>query len=865
MLRSQSNLAHTQYNVCMKRLLKITTILGLFAASAGLLVFCAVVLYLNPKLPSVDVLKESNLQVPLRIYSQNGTLIGEYGEQFRTPVSRDDLPETFVQALLAAEDDRFLQHGGIDIAGLIRAATELVRTGSIQTGGSTITMQVARNYFLTSEQTFIRKFKEILLALKIEQAMSKDEILELYVNKIYLGKRAYGVQAAAAIYYGTTVKNLDLAQIAMIAGLPKAPSSFNPVNNPDRAVVRRNWILGRMLKLGFIEQDSYESASQQPITAKYHGPKLQLDAGYPAEMARRFITERLGELAYKGGYKVITTIDDRAQIDAETAVRRGLSAYSQRHGYRGPELRLANLSTEEQITQLKSLAPVGGIYPALVLGFDTAIATDNETSKAFTTRLQLQLPTDEIVELDWRADSQEIRRYLSEDRRSGPVKKIEELLRVGDIIRISQNADKLWQIDQLPEASASLVALDPSNGAILAISGGFDHKLSQFNRASQAFRQPGSNFKPFIYAAALENNFTAASIINDAPIVFSDDNLESDWRPENASGKFHGPTTLRKALYKSRNLVSVRLLRELGIDTAIRYLDRFGLSGGKLPRDLSLALGSYSLTPLETAGLYATLANGGFKVEPFLVKEIRDRKNRLVYAASPTIACSQCKDDDDLFEYMGLDDALETEVMTSDQSFDAALEEAASLEEILEQNQSSDSHNEISAPKPRLAKRVIREEVAFIVDDILRDVIDRGTGTKAKSLGRDDIAGKTGTTNGPTDAWFSGYHPQLVATSWLGFDDNSNIGKREFGGTAALPIWMDFMEGQLKKLEYAQRSQPPGVLAIKIDTETGELASASTKTAEFEFFIEGSVPEQISQSDNRAVNFEMEAIEEDLF
>ena len=835
----------------MLKLLKFATILGLISFSAVIAASCAVVLYFNPKLPEIEALKDVKLQVPLRIYSANGTLIGEYGEQFRTPVQREEIPEQMVEAFLAAEDDRFLEHKGIDVTGLLRAASELVSTGSIQSGGSTITMQVARNYFLSSEQTFVRKFKEILLAIKIERLLSKSDILELYVNKIYLGKRAYGVQAAAAIYYGSQIQDLNLAQLVMIAGLPKAPSAYNPINNPSRALTRRDWILGRMLKLGYISSDEYNEAISHEITASYHGPKLELDAGYAAEMARRFAIDKFGKSAYSDGYSIYTTIEDEAQIQAEKSVRKGLIEYTKRHGYRGPEMRLGEISPEEQTDALSGLQISNGLMPALIS--DISLDTESLEIEGDHYLISLQLRDADAQEqqliINWNAKKTPLQKFINEDRKT-PIRDIRNALQVGDIIRVRQNDDGQFAIDQIPTASASLIALSPENGSIRAIIGGFDYKQSHFNRAVQAYRQPGSNFKPFIYAAAMENGFTAASIINDAPIVFSDDNLEEEWRPENSSGKFYGPTTLRKALYLSRNLVSVRLLRELGISNAINYLNTFELSGGKLPRDLSLALGSHALTPLEVASLYAVLANGGYKVEPFIVQEIRDRNQQVIYQASPTIVCRDCDTESS---------TLMAE-LTTDSEEQLDLIEADGIEAILQEEAQV-----YAAPAPRIAEQVMSPEVAFIIDNILQDAIKRGTGRKALSLERSDIAGKTGTTNGPTDAWFSGYHPELVVTTWLGFDNNEKLGRREFGGTAALPIWIDFMASQLPKLQYARRSQPAGVVAIRIDTETGQRASANTSSSQFEYFVSDSLPPEIEQPATDYRSNQTEVFSEDLF
>ncbi|MBT8140132.1 MAG: PBP1A family penicillin-binding protein [Gammaproteobacteria bacterium] len=831
------------YQTAIKTLLIAATI----AIASGLMVASAVYLYLNPQLPPVQALREANLQMPLRVYANKGELIGVFGEKFRTPLRMDEVPEQFVNAILAAEDDRFLKHRGVDIAGLLRAAFELLKSGEIQTGGSTITMQVARNFFLSSEQTFLRKFNEILLALKIERLLSKNEILELYINKIYLGKRAYGVAAASAIYYGKDIDELNIAQLAMIAGLPKAPSSFNPVTNPDRARTRRNWILGRMYKLGFIDEETFTLAREEPVTADYYGPMLELDAGYAAEMARAFAVARFGEEVYAQGMKVITTIDSSLQRSAEKAVVEGLQEYGERHGYRGPERRLGKISAAEAIKELKNIPQLRGTEPLMIQKFE---APEGEGDTLVQKFLAMDATGNSTL-LEWRAASNPIARYIDENRRDPAVTDLSGLLAPGDVVRVQLHENNVAHITQIPEASASLIALQPFNGAIQAVVGGYDFESSKFNRATQAYRQPGSNFKPFIYAAAFEKGYTAASVINDAPIVFNDAQLETDWRPENASGKFYGPTTLRRALYLSRNLVSVRLLREMGIDEAIDYLERFKLSAGKFPRDLSLALGSYTVTPLEVASLYASIANGGYRVEPFIVSEIRDREDKLLYRANPALACDRCADQ-------------QAETLENDNSQNSQAQNNNTALASEDSNSEVEIEVEPEPLAPRYAERVIDERVAFILDSILQEVVQRGTGARANALGRTDLAGKTGTTNGPTDAWFSGYHPQLVATTWLGFDDNRLLGKREFGGSAALPMWMKFMREALRDMPVAVRNQPEGLVAVKIDRLTGLAPTASTTQTLFEKFREENAPEIGTGEEMLHSNVQVE-LHEELF
>jgi len=811
------------------KLYRYAAIAAIIGGAMFTMVTSALFLYLNPKLPSVATLKDAKLQVPLRIYSQNGELIGEFGEKFRTPLAMKDVPAQVIQAFLAAEDDRFLEHKGVDIAGLLRAAFELISSGEIRSGGSTITMQVARNFFLSNEQTFVRKFNEIFLALKIERSLSKNEILELYLNKIYLGKRAYGVQAASAIYYGKKVDQLNTAQIAMIAGLPKAPSAYNPINNPERALQRRNWILGRMNKLGFIDEETLTSAVSESVSARYHGPKLQLDAGYAAEMARDFAVRKLGLAAYTDGYTITTSLDANQQRSAQSAIRNGLDAYTQRHGYRKSGINFADLEQDQKLKKLRSIKVVNQLFPALVAGFETV---NSETAE---THVMLMLADGSITPLPWDKDHKKIRQFINQDKRSSNIEQPEQLLAKDDLVYLRFDENNNPKLSQLPEASASLVALNPSNGAITSLVGGYAFELSKFNRATQAYRQPGSNFKPFIYAAALANGYTAAYRVNDAPIVFEDSKLETDWRPENASGKFYGLTTLRRALYLSRNIVSVRLLQEMGISNAINYLEHFELQAGKLPRDLSLALGSYALTPIDVARLYAVIANGGYLIEPHLVIEIRNRHNELVYLADPVLACDDCQQR----KQVALDSSNE-----APEHFD----EANSLDDLLanESDQTDILKSDVLALTHPSAKRVMDERVAYIIDNILKEVITRGTAVAARTLQRSDIAGKTGTTNGPTDAWFSGYHPQLVATTWLGFDNNQLLGRNEYGGSAALPIWMAFMEETLKTLPTIKRKPPAGIKSIKIDRMTGLPPTAQTTQTLFELFRNEYAPDYSS-------------------
>ena len=763
----------------------------------GVAVALATVLYLTPALPSADQLRDVHLQVPLKIYSHDGHLIGEFGEQRRTPVSFDQIPTHLVHAILAAEDDRFFSHQGVDLMGLLRAASQILTTGGIQSGGSTITMQVARNFFLTLDQTFTRKFNEILLALQIERELTKEEILELYANKMFLGKRAYGIQAAAQVYYGKNVDELSLAQLAMIAGTYQLPSAVNPINNPRRAVDRRNWILGRMLLLGFIDQATHDLAIAEPDTASDHGTVVELNVPYVAEMVRREMLDRFGTAAYENGYEVYTTIDVDMQRSAAESVREGLLTYDQRHGYRGPERRMAESiwsDREASLELLNRTSVYGGLEPALV----TAV---NEQS------LVALMRDGQEIEVGWDQGLSSLLRYRTQSRQD-QFTSVDQIAAAGDLIRLRQQ-NGAWHFSQLPNVQGAIVALDPSNGGIRALTGGFDYYQSNFNRVTDSRRQPGSNLKPFLYATALEHGYTPASIINDAAIVFEDAALEDIWRPENDSGRFYGPTRFREALFQSRNLVSIRILRSIGVGEARQGIMRFGFEDDDLPYNLTLALGSGGVSPLKIAGAYSVFANGGYKVEPHLIDHILDVEGQLVYQANAPSVCHMC-----------------TEEEAQEQQNILALEEA--------------SPEDFEIPNP--AERVIDARVAYITDDILKDVIKLGTGRRALVLEREDIAGKTGTTNGPRDAWFSGYSPHLVASAWVGFDDNSLLGSGEFGGTAALPIWINFMRDALAdKPEYIF-TQPPGIITARINLETGERALPNDANADFEIFLRENAP-----------------------
>ena len=776
----------------MIRLLKFFWWSGVAIFCAALLSFSGAYLYLSPSLPSVESLRSIQLQIPLRVYSHDQKLIAEFGEMRRAPIAFADIPEDFIAALLSAEDDNFSQHHGVDFSSLLRAATQLLKTGQIQSGGSTITMQVAKNFFLTSERSFSRKITEILLALQIERELSKEEILELYVNKIYLGHRAYGIEAAAQVYYGKPIGELSLAQMAMIAGLPKAPSAFNPLVNPTRSKERRDWILGRMYRLGKIDQARYLAAIEEPIAASYHVPKPELSAPYIAEMARAEMVGRYGSEAYTEGFRVYVTVPSNLQESANRALHEGLRSYDQRHGYRGPEARLAELPREQWPARLAQQRSLGGLEPALV--------TQVEQSG-----ILVMLRNGEEQAVAW-TSMQWARPFLNSNS-MGPVpRKPADIVQPGDIIRVKRLDDDRLVFAQLPAAQSALVTLDPANGAIRALVGGFSFEQSNYNRATQAKRQPGSSFKPFVYSAALDNGYTAASLVNDAPIVFQEAGMAEAWRPKNDNNTFLGPIRLREALYRSRNLVSIRLLQDLGINKTLSYIERFGFRREDLPGNLSLALGTANLTPMEIATGWAAFANGGYKIEPYLIERIDSRDGQQLFVANPR-------------SVPGLTPLLPSSGVPSSESV------------------------------PPSAEQIIDPRTSYILTSMLQDVITRGTGRRALALQRADLAGKTGTTNESKDSWFSGYNADLVTTVWSGFDQPASLGRNEYGGTVALPIWMSFMGEALKHRPQRLLPQPPGVVTLRVDPFSGRAATPGNPNAYFEVFKSEDTPPSMSEFD----------------
>lgn len=751
--------------------------------------------YLSSRLPSTANLKEVQLQVPLRIYTHDGKLMGEFGEMKRTPLKFTEIPDLMVKAVLAAEDDRYFSHPGVDYQGLLRAVWYLMTTGEKAQGGSTITMQVARNFFLTSEKTYTRKLSEILLALKINRELTKEEILELYLNKIYLGNRAYGIAAAAQVYYGAELKNLSVAQIAMIAGLPKAPSRFNPIADPARALDRRNYVLRRMHELRYINNRIFQAALAEPDNSTLHALNIEIEAPFVAEMVRNAALELYGEDAYSTGLKIYTTLDSRLQEAANSALRTGLVDYEIRHGYRGPvqHIKLSPQAGEQEWRNaLKKFSVIGKLPPALVIGKSgtilRAVLADGE---------KISLPAERGV-LPSSPENNSVFTAAA--------------LRVGDIIRVQSLPGKQWRLAQVPKVGGALVALRPDDGAVVSLAGGFDFGQSKFNRVTQAVRQPGSSFKPFIYAAALDRGYTLATLINDAPLIFGDDTGAPDsevWRPQNFSGEFLGPTRLREALVFSRNLVSIRLLQAIGIDYALVYAERFGFKTKSWPKNLSLALGSVGVTPLEMARAYTVFANGGYQVQPYYIERIEDAHGVVLMQAKPAKVCPACR---------------ESALNPPQNSVSAAI-----------------------AVEAANAARVITPQNAYLMTSMMRDVVRRGTAKRAMQLGRQDLAGKTGTTNDQHDAWFAGYNDNLVTVSWVGFDTPQSLGAQETGGSTALPIWINFMAVALKDVPEHAFEQPDGLVSVRINPETGLLAEAGAPNAIFEVFPENAVPAKDSE------------------
>ena len=735
-----------------------------------LLMFAAMLTY--PSLPSLDILIDYKPKIPLRVYSAEGILIGEFGEERRALVKISEVPDLMKKAIIAAEDDRFYEHGGIDYMGVLRAAYSNFTAGGAKQGASTITMQVARNFFLSKEKTLSRKFNEVLLALKIEHNLSKEEILQLYINQIYLGQRAYGFAAAAQVYFGKNLNQLSVAEMAMLAGLPKAPSTYNPVVNPKRAKLRQMYVLRRMHELHFIDDIPLETAQQQHVIAKHGSQEFPIKADYLAEMARQVVYERYHDDIYTQGIKVYTTIRQQDQAAAYKAVRKDVLEYDQRHGYRGPEgyVDLRKGEGEEYLEEaLQDVTDNDDLLPAVVQ------QASPKAVRAYCKGGQIAEVSGEGLKFAQRALGDKVA--------------LNQRIRAGSLIRIQRDEKGAWQITQLPQVEASFVSANPSDGAIYALIGGFDFSRNQFNHVTQAWRQPGSGFKPFIYSAALEKGFTPASVINDAPLVFDAAETGSEaWQPKNYDGKFEGPMRMRQALTKSKNLVSIRILQAITPQYAQDYVTKFGFDAARHPPYLTMALGAGSVTPMQLLAGYSIFANGGFRITPYFIRRIEDANGNVLSQAAPVIAGEN-------------------------------------------------------------AEQVIDVRNAFTMVSMMQDVVRHGTAMRAMQLGRQDLAGKTGTTSESMDAWFCGFQPTIVGIAWIGFDSPRSLGDKETGGGAALPIWMDYMGKILKDIPETVYTMPDNMVETRVNNNG--LRDAKGELTEY-FYQENLPPEQPAASTGKS-------------
>ncbi|NMP81002.1 PBP1A family penicillin-binding protein [Pseudoalteromonas arctica] len=828
-------------------LLKRTLQFFIICVLIGLITLISLYYYVKPDIPSVQVLKDVQLQTPMQVFTKDGLLINQFGEKRRIPVTIDEIPQTLINAFLATEDNRFYDHIGIDPIGIVRSAVVLISTGEKKQGASTITMQLARNFFLTREKAYIRKVKEIFIALHIEGVLTKDEILELYLNKIELGNRAFGIGAAAQVYYGKELKDLTLAQMAMIAGLPKAPSALNPIRNPTRAKARRNVVLGRLLTEDYITQEQYNEATSQPITAYFHGAEINLYAPYISEMVRAEMVSRYGvDKAYNSGFKIFTSVESKVQKAAQNALVNNLHSYDMRHGFRGPTDVLWDPETQPALTEQQILNKLQSVNELGTLKVAAVLSVNNKTATVL-------LKNGEQTTLSW--DSLKwARKYITRYRQSFAPKAATDILTPGMQIWVRQNEDNSYLLSQIPEASSAIVSLDPQDGRIKAIVGGYSFEQSQYNRAIQAKRQVGSNIKPFIYSAALEKGYTLASILNDAPINQWDKSQGVAWRPKNSPAVYNGPIRIRRALAQSKNVISVRLLRGVGLQRTADHLLKFGFKDADINRSESLALGSASITPLELARGMSTFANGGHLIEPYFISEIQDAYGNVLFKANPALACDE--------EPLPINNALSMH----------------------------NSDDEMEQTK-KCAPRIISKQNAFLIADAMNSAIWgggswahktgwSGTGWRAQALDRRDISGKTGTTNDSVDTWFSGFNSNVMTSVWVGFDnpgnalgrstynnnlDSNQISGAESGAKTAQPAWVEFMKAALEGKPEAPIEPPEGLVSIRIDLATGLLSHKNDYTSRFEYFEKGTAPTKYVLSQPNDIFEEDTKTEEELF
>ncbi|GLR07814.1 carboxypeptidase/penicillin-binding protein 1A [Mixta theicola] len=807
--------------------------------------------YIEPQLPDVNTLKDVRLQTPMQVYSADGELIAQYGEKRRIPLTLSQMPPELIKAFIATEDSRFYEHHGIDPIGIFRAASVALISGHASQGASTITQQLARNFFLSPERTLMRKIKEAFLAIRIEQLLSKDEILELYLNKIYLGYRSYGVGAAAQVYFGKNIDRLTLSEMAMIAGLPKAPSTFNPLYSHARALARRNVVLSRMLAQNYITQRQYIEARSEPLEASYHGPEIAFSAPYLTEMVRQEMLKRYGDNAYNDGFKVYTTVTHKLQLAAQEAVRNNVLDYDMRHGYRGPANILWRVGESAWdrtriLKNLKTLPVYGPLWPAVV-----TTANGNEATALMRDGSSVSLTMEGVR---W------ARPYKSDTQQGATPRSVTQVLQPGQQIWV-RKVENSWWLAQVPNVNSSLISLDPHDGAVRALVGGFDFNQSKFNRVTQALRQVGSNIKPFLYTAAMDRGLTLASILNDVPISRWDAGAGSDWRPKNSPATYDGPIRLRQGLGQSKNVVMVRAMRAMGVDYAAEYLQRFGFPAQNIVHTESLALGAASFTPLQMARGYAVMANGGFLVDPYFIKKIESENGETLFENHPRIACPECN----------------LPVIYGETKKSVALGEE-SVENVAVSQENSHPAvpqpvlQQVGADRPdatqQYAPHVINTPLSFLIKSALNSNIFgepgwMGTGWRAgRDLKRKDIGGKTGTTNSSKDAWFSGYGPGVVTTVWIGFDDHrrdlgrstasgaidDQISGYEGGAKSAQPAWDSFMKAALDGVPEQPLTPPPGVVTVTIDRSTGKLANGGGNTRQ-EYFIDGTQPTEYSVHD----------------
>jgi penicillin-binding protein 1A len=791
-------------------------------------------IYLAPSLPTVDAMATGSLPVPMRVYSGNGQLIAQIGEKRRILVAYDDIPVLVREAFVAAEDQHFYTHHGFDYSGVLRAAYVDLTSGDFSQGASTITMQAARNMFLNFDKTIRRKLQEIFLTYRMEHEFSKEQILSTYLNVIFLGQRSYGVAAAAETYFGKQLDQLSVAEAATLAGIPQAPSRFNPVMSPKGAQTRRRYVLQQMQKLNYIDAATAQRAAAEEVSAHDHGIQNDVEAPFVAEMARADLVSRFGEDAVNAGYRVYTTIDSRLQTAADRAVRIGLIDYDRRHGFRGPlkQLKLdAGASNARLESALAEIPEIGILHAAVVVSVAPQAARVYVRSQGY-------------AQIEWEGLSW-ARHRISETRIGADPKHATDILQSGDVVYVVSDGHGRALLAQMPEAQSALVALDPNDGAVVALVGGFDYFDNKFNRVTQARRQPGSGFKPFLYSAALENGFTPATVVMDAPIVYDDTGQEKSWRPENIEKGFEGPMRLREALVHSRNLVTIRVARQLGVDTIIDYASKFGFPPQDMPKDMTIALGSLPATPLQMVTGYAVFANGGFKVDPYFIDRIDNAAGQTVFRAHPKIVCESCEAARDNAPVGGAAVAVSTNAAATGTPAAGGPEPAT----VSSPAGAGDPEHAPANPLPwmipaaQIAPRVISAQNAWVMDDIMADVIKRGTGIRAGlALKRNDISGKTGTTNLARDTWFNGFNRNIVATVWVGFDQERPLGEGEEGSRTAVPIWVNFMREALRDQPDRTRPLPSGLVTARISPKTGALAGANEGDAIYETFMEEHMP-----------------------